>query len=120
MRRKAAAPAPHADPCSFVIFGASADLTRRLLVPALYNLAAAANRLFYLATPPDLFAPIGSRLGSSGLAREAGRGWRRVIVEKPFGVDLASARALNRTLLEVLGEDQIYRIDHYLGKETVQ
>src|SRR5262249_16861922 len=82
------------------------------------------NRLFYLATPPEAFTPIGCHLGRSGLAREqngAQNGaWRRVIVEKPFGTDLASARALNRKLLEVLEERQIYRIDHYLGKETVR
>jgi glucose-6-phosphate 1-dehydrogenase len=189
-----------ADPCCLVIFGASGDLTHRLLVPALYNLAAAGllpkgfaligvgrseyssdtfradleqslpkfatrqvdqsivkqvlacvayvqgenddpetyhkidrelarierergtsgNRLFYLATPPTAFAPIGCQLGESGLTREANGAWRRVIVEKPFGTDLASAKALNRKLLSVLKEDQIFRIDHYLGKETVQ
>jgi glucose-6-phosphate 1-dehydrogenase len=193
------APRP-ADPCCFVIFGASGDLTRRLLIPALYNLAADAllpdafcivgvgrtkltndafrehlrkglrefakrelddarteellacisyiegdgespdtyerlerqlarleserttpkNRLFYLATPPSQFASIGCRLGESGLAREEAGAWRRVIVEKPFGTDLASARILNEKLLQVLDERQIYRIDHYLGKETVQ
>src|SRR5207248_11354850 len=64
--------------------------------------------------------PIGCNLGESGLAREEDGAWRRVIIEKPFGTDLASARALNRKLLSVLKEDQIYRIDHYLGKETVQ
>jgi glucose-6-phosphate 1-dehydrogenase len=188
-----------ADPCCLVIFGASGDLTHRLLVPALYNLAAArllpeafaligvarspssseafradlaeslpqfanrsidqnvlnqvlgcvgyvqgdpddeatyaniereltrvereratqGNRLFYLATPPAGFAPIGRHLGQSGLARENGA-WRRVIIEKPFGTDLASAHALNQKLLSVLKEHQIFRIDHYLGKETVQ
>jgi glucose-6-phosphate 1-dehydrogenase len=189
-----------ADPCALVIFGASGDLTHRLLVPALYNLAAAGllsdafalvgvarsessseafredlakslpkfatrkvdkavaekllscvayvqgdpddpktydkigqeltriegerktggNRLFYLATPPAGFAPIGSHLGESGLAREDNGAWRRLIIEKPFGTDLASARALNQKLLSILKEDQIFRIDHYLGKETVQ
>jgi glucose-6-phosphate 1-dehydrogenase len=189
-----------ADPCTFVIFGASGDLAHRLLVPALYNLAAGGllpaaftiigvaraqlsteayrhdlqeglrkfatrsvndeianrllgsiiylqgdgndpdtlnrlqhgleriererptggNRLFYLATPPVAFAPIGQQLGRSGLAREGNGAWRRLIVEKPFGTDLASAQALNRTLLGALAEQQIYRIDHYLGKETVQ
>jgi len=184
-----------ADPCCLVIFGASGDLTHRLLVPALYNLAAArllpeafaligvarspssseafradlakslpqfanrsidqnvlnqvlgcvgyvqgdpddestyanierelirvereratqGNRLFYLATPPAGFAPIGCHLGQSGLARENGA-WRRVIIEKPFGTDLASAHALNQKLLSVLKEHQIFRIDHYLGK----
>ncbi|HEX4043117.1 MAG TPA: glucose-6-phosphate dehydrogenase [Xanthobacteraceae bacterium] len=189
-----------ADPCTLVIFGASGDLTHRLLLPALYNLAVdgllpkafaligvarspssnetfaadlnnslpkfatqsinqsvvqrllgcvayvqgepddnatyeklkreldrierergtKGNRLFYLATPPAGFAPIGCHLGESGLAREANGAWRRLVVEKPFGTDLASARALNRKLLSVLEEHQIFRIDHYLGKETVQ
>ncbi len=188
------------DPCSFVVFGASGDLTHRLLIPALYNLAAGnllpaafsivgvgrtklstevfrdglekalrqfgtrkldpavvqqllgcvsyldgeaddpeayerlrqelarieekhqgpRNRLFYLATPPSAFEPICRRLGQTGLAREGNGSWRRVIIEKPFGTDLASAHELNRKLLEALQEHQIYRIDHYLGKETVQ
>src|SRR5262247_3224974 len=192
--------APPAGPCCLVIFGASGDLTHRLLVPALYNLAAGGllpdafaiigigrrkmsndafrsdlalalrrfairgidertaarllaratyvnggaddpstyerldreiaqveracatggNRLFYLATPPSAFAPISRHLGRSSIAREEGGAWRRLIVEKPFGTDLASAQALNRELLGLLEEHQIYRIDHYLGKETVQ
>jgi glucose-6-phosphate 1-dehydrogenase len=196
----AATTARPADPCSFVVFGASGDLTHRLLVPALYNLAATGllpeafaligvsrgvmsddafrddlakslpkfatrkvdqaiankllgcvayvqgepgdaqtydkigkalariererdthgNRLFYMATPPTVFAPIGVHLGESGLAREDNGAWRRIIIEKPFGTDLAAARALNEKLLGVLHEDQIFRIDHYLGKETVQ
>jgi glucose-6-phosphate 1-dehydrogenase len=78
------------------------------------------NRLFYLATPPVAFAPIGCRLGRSGLAREENGAWRRVVVEKPFGTDLVSAQALNQKLHQVLDEQQIYRIDHYLGKETVR
>lgn len=189
-----------ADPCCLVIFGASGDLAHRLLIPALYNLAARGllpdafsiigvarrekseeafrtelenglrhfaignvedeivgrllrcvgyvggdaedpatyqklgralagmeraldthrNRLFYLATPPSAFAPIGRHLGETGLAREEHGAWRRLVIEKPFGIDLASAQALNRELREVLDEHQIYRIDHYLGKETVQ
>jgi glucose-6-phosphate 1-dehydrogenase len=198
---RSAAKGHPADPCCFVIFGATGDLTKRLLVPALYNLAATkllpedfaivgfvrqtmtndafrasladglkrfatrrvdeavadrlfacvscvegqtddpdsfrrlgehlkrieaarhtlGNRLFYLATPPDAFAPITRQLAQTGLTQEEnGRGWRRVIVEKPFGTDLDSAKALNRTLLSVLTEDQIFRMDHYLGKETVQ
>jgi len=192
--------APPAPPCTLVVFGASGDLTQRLLAPAVYNLLAskllperfalvgvarsdmdheafrtalgeglhkfatstvaaerwawlreriyyspgafgdaetyrglgetleqvereretAGNRLFYFATPPDTFAPIAARLSEAGLTKPHGESWRRVIVEKPFGHDLESARALNRTLLEVLSEEQIYRIDHYLGKETVQ
>ena len=189
-----------ADPCTLIIFGASGDLTHRLLLPALYNLAVSGllpeafaligvarsestseafrddlakslpkfatrdidarvvkklldcvayvqgepddaatykkiahelsgieskrategNRLFYLATPPAAFTPIGCHLGQSGLAREDNGAWRRVVIEKPFGTDLASARDLNQKLLSVLKEDQIFRIDHYLGKETVQ
>ena len=198
--KRPATTAARADPCSFIIFGASGDLAHRLLVPALYNLAVRGllpdafviigvaraeksaeafraelenalsqfaigaidrevasrlfscvgyvsgdaadpatyrkldealerverardtrgNRLFYLATPPSAFAPIGCRLGKTGLARERNGAWRRIIVEKPFGTDLASAQVLNRELLTVLDESQIYRIDHYLGKETVQ
>jgi glucose-6-phosphate 1-dehydrogenase len=187
------------DPCAFVIFGAGGDLTKRLLFPALYNLAAAdllpdgfavigiarhdmsdaqfrdamaaalrkfatvkisqsiadrllerlyyvrgdfndmstydrlkqalaradrefhtgRNAIFYLATPPQVFATIAEHLGRAGLVRAEG-GWRRIIVEKPFGTDLHSARELNAKLLSVFSENQVYRIDHYLGKETVQ
>ena len=78
------------------------------------------NYLFYLATPPQVFATIVQHLGESGLAREEDGLWRRVIIEKPFGVDLRSAQALNNQILSALNENQIYRIDHYLGKETVQ
>src|ERR1700694_5687429 len=189
------------DPCSFVIFGVSGDLAHRLVIPALYNLAATdlmpdrfcvvgvarkgmsnddlrkslmkglhefatrpvddaiaerllecvtsiaadpgdpasldqwrerlekletnrstgGNRLFYLATPPDAFAPISRELGRTGLLKEEKDGaWRRLVIEKPFGTDLTSARALNAELLKIVDEHQIYRIDHYLGKETVQ
>src|SRR5882757_9472393 len=200
MNKISANMAAPADPCCFVIFGASGDLTHRLLAPALYNLAAAGllpnafaiigtargeksndafrndlaqafrqfasrnvdeaiiaqvlscasyvngaaddpatyerlerelerveracptggNRLFYPATPPTAFAPISRYLGQSGIGREENGAWRRLIIEKPFGTNLASAQALNRELLELLDEHQIYRIDHYLGKETVQ
>jgi glucose-6-phosphate 1-dehydrogenase len=78
------------------------------------------NCLFYLATPPQAFVRIVRRLGDCELLREQQGRWRRVVVEKPFGSDLRSAQALNRELLAVLAEPQIYRIDHYLGKETVQ
>jgi len=187
------------DPCSFVIFGATGDLAHRLVVPALYNLAATnllpekfclvgvartamstdeladslmqglrefatrpvddaiakrlfecvtcivadpsdppsfdrmseqltkleakrqtqGNRLFYLATPPSAFQPISKELARTGMLTENGA-WRRLIVEKPFGTDLASAKELNDALLKLVDEHQIYRIDHYLGKETVQ
>ncbi len=189
-------------PCAIVIFGANGDLTKRLIVPALYNLARTGllpsrlalvgvghndktseqwrdglrefleqmlskteqaideslwkavsqnmiflkgdfekpetyktldgllgkidkdvglggNVLFYLATADRFFAPIAGKLGEAGLVKDD-KGFRRVIVEKPFGHDLQSARDLNAYLLNYLKEDQIYRIDHFLGKETVQ
>jgi glucose-6-phosphate 1-dehydrogenase len=79
-----------------------------------------AHRVFYLAVKPDLFLPAVENLRRVGLLDQTQGGHRRVVVEKPFGADLASARALNARLLGLLGEDQLYRIDHYLGKETVQ
>jgi glucose-6-phosphate 1-dehydrogenase len=186
--------------CSFVIFGVSGDLTHRLIIPALYNLAASdllpdkfcvvgvarkamsgeelrqsllkglrqfatrpvdeeiarrllecvtsveadpkqpasfdamrerlekleanrgtgGNRLFYFATPPTAFAPIARELARSRMLEEQGGTWRRLVIEKPFGTDLSSAKALNDELLKLVSEHQIYRIDHYLGKETVQ
>src|SRR6202035_5441423 len=189
-----------AQPCALVIFGASGDLTKRKLVPSLYNLASyhllpadfsiigvarrplsddifreqlgkalaelgtqpvdpnlwerfrgrisycagefdnpetykklkealeasekefktSGNVVFYLSVQPDFFATIAERLSQSGLLREENGRWRRVIIEKPFGHDLASARTLNTQLTSVLQEHQIYRIDHYLGKETAQ
>ena len=189
-----------ADPCIMVIFGAAGDLTRRKLIPALYNLAKAellsrefailgvahnpmsdadfrnkladdirqyagreidsevwewfnqriyymtaefddkkiysqlgeklgqldkehsthGNYFFYLATAPSFFGSIVEQLAAAGLMDEKNGYWRRVIVEKPFGHDLESAKALNQQLLKVAKENQIYRIDHYLGKETVQ
>src|SRR5688500_1030865 len=182
-----------AEPCVFVIFGASGDLTRSKLLPAIYNLAESGhlpdvlailgvarseidlathrahmregvrkaegdtvdsntwkrieerlyyisgefddpalfeqlkktlqdisqqhqtppNYLFYLAVPPDLFGTVAGRLSAAGLTKEDD-GWRRVIVEKPFGYDLESARALDAELRTGLRESQIYRIDHYL------
>ena len=202
-----ASSAPPAEACTLVIFGAGGDLTKRLLMPAIANLAnagllsrefkviglvrspgdvdsfgasmadfvlsrlgdpAGANKgawgqvvssmsaisgdfnddelynrlkdklklehansdqtygnvLFYLATAPSFFGLIADKLGSSGLATEDTQNpaspWRRLIVEKPFGHDLASANALNKELLQHFDEKRIYRIDHYLGKETVQ
>jgi len=79
----------------------------------------AGNRLFYLATPPNLYPLIVEQLGQAGLSRSAS-GWTRIIVEKPFGHDLESARQLNDHVHAVFDESQVYRIDHYLGKETVQ
>jgi glucose-6-phosphate 1-dehydrogenase len=100
------------------------------------------NRLYYLSTPPDFYPTIVHNLGAAGLANsrpismadgtsngagglfmpmsETGENWRRIVVEKPFGHDLESAHALNRQISEAFNEEQIYRIDHYLGKETVQ
>jgi glucose-6-phosphate 1-dehydrogenase len=80
---------------------------------------ASRNHIFYLATPPSLFSTIVKRLGEAGLANEDGH-WSRIIIEKPFGRDLESAKALNATVAGVFKESQIYRIDHYLGKDTVQ
>lgn len=78
------------------------------------------NRLFYLSTPPSVFAPIVKNLGDAGLVPPGEDPFARVIIEKPFGTDLETAQRLNRDVRSVLSEDQIYRIDHYLGKETVQ
>jgi glucose-6-phosphate 1-dehydrogenase len=81
------------------------------------------NRLFYLATPPAFYADIVARLGEHKLVThhgEPGEAWTRIIIEKPFGIDLATAQKLNEDIHKVFKEEQIYRIDHYLGKETVQ
>src|SRR5215469_8398041 len=78
------------------------------------------NYLFYLATAPKFFSEIVQQLGQSGMSREENGHWRRVVIEKPFGNDLDSAMALNYNVKNILSEKQIYRIDHYLGKETVQ
>jgi glucose-6-phosphate 1-dehydrogenase len=195
-----AQPVRPGDPCVMVIFGGSGDLTKRKLIPALYNLArdhflaqefavvgiarrsltheifrekltqemeqfamgprdpelwrwfterlyylsgdlqetttyqqlqklltsidqehgTRGNYFFYLATTPDFFSTTVQQLGVAGLTHEDNGQWRRVIIEKPFGHDLESARALNYDIRAVLDERQIYRIDHYLGKETVQ
>jgi glucose-6-phosphate 1-dehydrogenase len=77
------------------------------------------RRLYYLAVAPQLYPPIITRLGEAGMNQED-NGWRRLVIEKPFGYNLASARELNRTVHAHFREDQVYRIDHYLGKETVQ
>jgi len=101
------------DPASF-------DAMRKGLEKLEANRSTGGNRLFYLATPPDAFAPISRQLGRTGLLKEENGAWRRLVVEKPFGTDLASAKTLNDELLKIVTEHQIYRIDHYLGKETVQ
>ncbi|MFP7754836.1 glucose-6-phosphate dehydrogenase [Thermodesulfobacteriota bacterium B35] len=191
-------PAGGLDPCILVIFGASGDLTRRKLIPALFSMfrqdllprpftivgcsrtemdsdtfrhslrqqmddgladaatwttfaslihyhpvrydresftglraflqeldrtgATGGNRVFDLAVPPQLYPVIATLLGETGLAREGEEtgGWSRIVIEKPFGHDLESARELNRTLHRYFREPQIFRIDHYLAKETVQ
>jgi glucose-6-phosphate 1-dehydrogenase len=83
--------------------------------------AGAANRLYYLATAPEYYAPVSQHLGAAGMSRETAKtGWRRIIIEKPFGRDLASAQELNRAVHAAFDESQVYRIDHYLGKETSQ
>ncbi len=81
--------------------------------------AGVGNRLFYMALPPGLFPDVIEMLGQAGQLPED-KSWRRVVIEKPFGTDLASARSLNAQIHKRLAESQIYRIDHYLGKETVQ
>ncbi|MCX7667248.1 MAG: glucose-6-phosphate dehydrogenase [Gemmataceae bacterium] len=80
---------------------------------------AGGDRLYYLSVGPELYPQIVAQLGAAGFTKENG-GFRRVVIEKPFGVDLATSRALNRSLHENFSEKQIYRIDHYLGKDTVQ
>jgi len=89
------------------------DLVRDLVDPSIGNV------LFYLATPPEAVSSIVEGLERAGAADE-GSGWRRLVVEKPFGRDLAGARELNRVICRAFAEDQVLRIDHYLGKETVQ
>jgi glucose-6-phosphate 1-dehydrogenase len=80
------------------------------------------NRLFYASTPPSLYPDLVRHLGDAGMNRapEGTQGWVRIVIEKPFGRDLASSRALNQVVASAWSEDQVYRIDHYLGKETVQ
>src|SRR5262245_5410988 len=78
------------------------------------------NCIFYLATAPQYFAPVVEKLSETGLTHQENGHWRRFVIEKPFGSDVESAKELNRRLTQVLREEQIYRIDHYLGKETVQ
>ncbi len=80
----------------------------------------APNRMFYLSVPPTLYPVIATQLGPAGLSEKSSHHWSRIVVEKPFGNDLASAESLDRTLHASFDEDQIFRIDHYLAKETVQ
>jgi len=106
------------------LFYLAGDLTEDLMYQSLserlqtYEAQTNGNVLFYLSTQPSLYGPVAEKLGQAGLAR--GSGWRRLVVEKPFGYDLDSARELNTQLQANFPENEIYRIDHYLGKETVQ
>jgi glucose-6-phosphate 1-dehydrogenase len=93
---------------------------KHLLAEVCQTLAIPENFFYYLATPPNLFANVAEKLAKNGLSREDNGNWRRFVFEKPFGHDLQSAQSLNHDLLKILKERQIYRIDHYLGKETVQ
>jgi glucose-6-phosphate 1-dehydrogenase len=107
---------------SYLAIGYEDADSYHLLTQRLAELSAALgsdNYLFYLSTPPQLYQPIVAHLGAAGLAQSE-TGWRRIVIEKPFGHDLASARQLNAAVHQVFDEEQIYRIDHYLGKETVQ
>ena len=99
---------------------AYAELAKRLAeLDAQKNLGG--NRLFYLSTPPEVYRDIVEQLGRAGLSRPAtSKSWVRIIIEKPFGRDLTSARELNEIVHNVFEEQQVYRIDHYLGKDTVQ
>jgi len=95
------------------------ESTYQALADSLENLHGQVNALFYCAVPPRWYTTIAGGLYNQGLADE-GQGYRRVVIEKPFGMDLPSAQALNHDLQQLLNESQIYRIDHYLGKESVQ
>src|SRR5205809_733108 len=112
-------------PTTMTIFGATGDLAKRKLLPAFYNLAHEGalpepfNRCFYLSTAPEFFPVIVKALGEHELNQVHGADVR-VIIEKPFGTSLREASELNDIVLSVFREEQIFRIDHYLGKETVQ
>ncbi|MFQ5898053.1 MAG: glucose-6-phosphate dehydrogenase [Candidatus Methylomirabilia bacterium] len=95
------------------------DRLRELLSQVERERGIPSNRLFYCATSPSHYPAVVTRLGAAGLNQEQ-TGWSRIVIEKPFGRDLASARALNQIVSQVFREEQVYRIDHYLGKETVQ
>ena len=113
------APAVHYQPVTYDDPATFRTLRERLeAIEKQHNLPG--NRLFYLSTPPSVFAPVIRNLGEAGLVDPGGSPFARVVIEKPFGTDLASAQALNHDVHQVLREEQIYRIDHYLGKETVQ
>jgi glucose-6-phosphate 1-dehydrogenase len=98
----------------------SGDFTKDALFIALKEKIGDGNAAFYLATAPAFFGPVVEKLAKHGLMTETAKAFRRVAIEKPFGHDLKSARALNKQILKVVREEQVYRIDHFLGKETVQ
>jgi glucose-6-phosphate 1-dehydrogenase len=102
------------------IFYLKGDFDDEATYQALADRIGPGNAAVYLATPPAFFGPIADRLAAHGLLEEDHGRFRRLLIEKPFGHDLPSARALNQCLLKLVGEPQIYRIDHYLGKETVR
>jgi glucose-6-phosphate 1-dehydrogenase len=104
------------DPADPALYPALAEYVRRVE----RERGTTGNRLFYLATPPSVYPHLVARLGETGFNRPPEGSWIRIIIEKPFGRDLASARALNHVVAGAFAEDQVYRIDHYLGKETVQ
>ena len=104
---------------SYLAGGYDDPETYRRLAEQLAQLGVGGNTLFYLATPPLLYPVIVEQLGRAGLNRSE-LGWTRIIIEKPFGHDLESARQLNQQVHAVFDESQVYRIDHYLGKDTVQ
>jgi len=108
--------AAEADPASFIRLSAHLDALDKLETPSPFS------RLYYLAIPPSSYQPIIARLASAGLLKEpeADGAWRHLLLEKPFGSDTASATALDAFLQRFVHEDQIFRIDHYLGKDTVQ
>jgi glucose-6-phosphate 1-dehydrogenase len=110
----------HYCPGAYADQEAYATLARRLAeLEAAKNIGG--NRLFYLSTPPEVYPDIVEQLGLAGLSRPSSpSSWVRIIIEKPFGRDLASAKTLNQIVLNVFEEKQVYRIDHYLGKDTVQ
>jgi glucose-6-phosphate 1-dehydrogenase len=113
VRHCAYLPGDYADPRTYEVLGGRlSDLDR--------TYATAGRRIIYLSTPPALYETIAQQLGKSGLSTAGVGGWVRVVVEKPFGSDFKTAEALNHALHQVFQEKQIYRIDHYLGKETVQ
>jgi glucose-6-phosphate 1-dehydrogenase len=105
--------------CMYYVQSSFDDDEGYVLLDEMINKLGVTNRIYYLSTPPSSYQMIVSGLGKAGLA-QCETGWVRIVIEKPYGHDLESARALDRQVHEVFTEDQVYRIDHYLGKETVQ